>query len=133
MSSTDMEFVRFGIVGGINTAVDFAVYIGLTRPLPFWSHHYVLASACSFTVAVVSSFLLNNFWTFRRSSLEWGRSLKFFAVALGGLGLNAATLYALTHLGVFDLFAKVAATAVVLAWNFTLQKTWTFKEVEVKE
>lgn len=123
-----MEFIRFCIVGVINTGVDFAVYIGLTRPMPFWTQHYVLASACSFLVAVFSSFLLNTFWTFRRQNVEWARSVKFFAVAVGGLVLNAATLYTLTHFGLFDLFAKAAATGVVLAWNFTLQKKWTFAE-----
>jgi putative flippase GtrA len=121
------QFLRFCTVGAINTVVDFGVYIGLTRPFAFWAEHYVAASAVSFCVAVTSSFLLNNFWTFGRQGVEWRRGAKFYLVATGGLCLNAATLYALTRLGMYDLLAKAVATGLVLAWNFTLQRKWTFK------
>lgn len=121
------QFIRFCIVGAINTVVDFGVYIALTRPFPFWGSHLVLASVCSFIVAVSSSFLLNNYWTFGLRRLELKRSIKFVLVALGGLGWNALTFFVLHRLGTYDLLAKAAATGVVLAWNFTLQKKWTFK------
>jgi dolichol-phosphate mannosyltransferase len=121
------QFLKFCTVGAINTVVDFGIYVGLTRPFPFWGRHYVAASALSFVVAVLSSFLLNNFWTFGRRGVELRRSVKFFIVAIGGLALSSLTFFILTRLGLFDLYAKLVVTAVVLAWNFTLQKKWTFR------
>jgi putative flippase GtrA len=41
---------------------------------------------------------------------------------------NALLLFVLVTLGTFDLYAKAIATAVVLFWNFTMQKMWTFRE-----
>lgn len=122
------QFLRFSIVGTINFFLDYAVYIGLTRCFGFWGRHIVLATTVSFIAAVLSSFFLNTFWTFRCDAAGWQKRIwKFFAVATGGLALNALILFALTGLGVYDLLAKLAATAIVLVWNFFLQKKWTFR------
>lgn len=123
------QFVRFGLVGGFNTVLDFSVYYMLTRSSSFWGEHLVLAAVASFTVGVISSFILNNFWTFRQSAAGWrSRIWKFFIVAVGGVSWNALLLFVFVNLGMFDLYAKAIATAAVLFWNFTLQKMWTFRE-----
>ena len=122
------QFIKFCVVGAINTVVDFGIYLALTRLTEFWSLHLVFASAISFTVAVCCSFILNTFWTFRCAKSGWRkRAMPFFIVALGGLFVNAGTVLVIITLGVWDVIAKIVATAVVLAWNFTLQKKWTFK------
>ncbi len=125
---TANQFVKFCVVGVINTVVDFGIYIALTRSIDFWSYHLVWASALSFTVAVFSSFILNTFWTFRCTGSGWKkRAPSFFAVATGGLLVNSGTVLIIVTLGVWDIIAKIVATVVVLAWNFTLQKKWTFR------
>jgi putative flippase GtrA len=122
------QFLRFSAVGTINFFLDYAVYIVLTRGLVFWGRHIVMATTASFIVAVTSSFVLNTFWTFRCDAAGWHKRVwKFFVVAAGGLALNALILFVLTGLGVYDLLAKLAATAIVLVWNFFLQKKWTFR------
>ncbi len=122
------EMLRFGVVGATNTVIDLGIYIALTRSSAFWAGHIVLAAAASFIVATIWSFLLNNFWTFRRdANALHRRGAKFFLVAAGGLGWNALILSALTAVHVHDILAKLAATAVVVCWNFALQKRWTFK------
>lgn len=123
-----VQFVRFGVVGAINTVLDFGVYVALTRSFVFWSEHIVLAAVASFIVAVTSSFLLNNYWTFRMDASGLHRKgVKFIVVAVGGLIWSAVILYSLTTAGMYDIFAKVIATGIVMIWNFTLQKFWTFK------
>ncbi len=125
---TFAQFARFAAVGAGNTVLDFGVYLALTRSFPFWWRHLVLAASVSFTLAATSSFLLNTFWTFKSDLCEWRVRLpKFFAVAVGGLCVNSAILFGLTRVGVNDILAKLTATGVVLLWNFTLQKTWTFR------
>jgi putative flippase GtrA len=123
-----VQFIKFAAVGAFNTVLDFGVYLWLTRSYPFWGDHIVGAATVSFVLAATSSFLLNNFWTFRQDAAGWHRRLpKFFAVALGGLLWNAAILHLLTSLGVHDIISKLVATGIVLMWNFTLQKKWTFR------
>ncbi len=122
------QFFRFSVVGTINFFLDYLVYFALTRGFAFWGRHFILAACVSFTAAVTSSFFLNTFWTFRCDARGWhARIAKFFTVATGGLALNALILFILTGLGVYDLVAKVAATGIVLVWNFYFQKKWTFK------
>lgn len=124
------QFARFAVVGAINTVVDFGVYVVLTRSSVFWESYFVLAAVASFSVAVVSSFILNNFWTFRLRGTHWRtRIVKFFAIATGGMLLNVVILYMLTRTGMYDLLAKAIATGFVMVWNFALQKMWTFRTV----
>ncbi len=126
------EFVRFAVVGAVNTVLDFSLYYILTRSIFFFRAHLVLAAAISFCAAVASSFVLNTFWTFRKDSEGWHRrSTKFFVVAVAGLAWNSIILYGLTHVGMHDLLAKLAATAAVMLWNFTLQKMWTFRDINI--
>lgn len=122
------QFIRFAAVGAFNTVLDFGVYVALTRGVPGWETRYVAAATVSFLVAVTSSFLLNTFWTFRSDLSLWHRRApKFLIVAAGGLAWNALIIHTLTGLRVHDIIAKLAATGLVLFWNFTLQKKWTFR------
>jgi putative flippase GtrA len=122
------QFMRFCVVGTINTGVDFVVYILLTRLSDFWMANLVYAAVLSYSCGAVSSFILNNFWTFRRDAGQLrGKVVKFLVVTAGGLLLNAAILHILVGLGVYDIIAKVFATVCVIAWNFTLFKYWAFK------
>lgn len=122
------QFIRFAAVGAFNTVLDFGVYVALTRGVPGWGERYVAAATISFLFAVTSSFLLNTFWTFRSDLSLWHRRApKFLAVAAGGLAWNALIIQMLTDARVHDILAKLAATGLVLMWNFTLQKKWTFR------
>jgi len=126
--STAHQFARFCVVGFINTGVDFGVYLLLTRLSDLWMAHLVAANVVSYSCGAVSSFILNNFWTFRRdSSGLHSKSVKFLVVTTGGMLLSAAILRGLVDLGVYDLIAKAFATVCVIAWNFTLFKYWAFK------
>lgn len=122
------QFVKFSIVGAANAVLDFAVYIGLTRFTGYWHAHYVGAASVSFVLAVLSSYVINTYWTFRQQGTDHVRAAKFFAVAAAGLCWNALIIWSLLGLGLYDIFAKIIATGAVLAWNFTLQKYWTFRE-----
>lgn len=122
------QFMKFSIVGGVNTVVDFGFYLILTRLLDV---PYVLASALSFTVAATNSYVWNRRWTFRdRATRVATQYVKFFVVSAVGLGLNAGILFFLVHMwGVHDIIAKAVAIGVVVAWNFSINKLWIFRPV----
>jgi putative flippase GtrA len=120
------QFIKYSLVGVLNTMVDFGVYISLTR---FAGLHFLLANAVSFLVAVTLSFWLNRRWTFRDRIGDRRRQyMFFFLINLIALGLNEALLASFVHFfDVHDLLAKAAATVVVLFWNFFANRAWTFR------
>lgn len=126
------QFIKFAVVGTINTVLDFGVYLGLTR----WLHlHYLVANLLAFILAASSSFILNKYWTFRDNRLDGltYQYIKFLTVSLVGAALTELTLFTLVHfLKTHDLLGKVMAIAVVTFWNFFANKHWTFRRLSVE-
>jgi putative flippase GtrA len=143
------QFVKFLIVGASSTVIDFAIYLLLIEGLHLQSHvgsedlGRMLAQSISFAVAVTNGFFWNNKWTFKAGGVEGAkkRYAKFVLTNLVGLSLNLSILYvvskavppalsSLLHHYLHDpegLIGKLVATAVVVFWNFTASKLWTFK------
>ena len=100
----------------------------------------VAANAISFTMAVLSNFTWNRLWTFPESrERPLGSQLGQFAVVnLVGLGINTVLLlvmdqYVFQHLVSARLsynLAKAFAIAVVLFWNFGVNRIWTYRGIK---
>lgn len=120
------QVIKFVLVGAFNTVLDVGLYYVLTR---FLFLYYLLAKALSFAVAVTSSFILNRRFTFRNTDPnKMTQYIRFWLVALIGLGLNTFILYILVEkAGWFDLYAVIAAVFIVFFWNFTLSRFWVFR------
>lgn len=123
------QFIKFAIIGTVNTFVDFGIYFGLTRSSIFWEKHYLWANFIAFVVAASSSYIFNKNWTFRDTNKKIRiQYSKFILVSAIGLTINETILFFLvTKAGLHDLMAKVLAIGVVLFWNFTINKLWTFR------
>lgn len=138
-----ITFIKFCIVGATGTLIDFFAFFFALRvlELPLWA-----ATGFGFVLAVTNNFLLNKFWTFRQGRRGMRKQLiKFVLVSLGGLALSVVSVYllVLTIEGVAGFayywasgvvsdttagIAKLTASAIVLMWNFLLNKHWTFRE-----
>lgn len=120
------QFACFAGVGALGTAVHYITLIALvqtsaTQPLA--------ASAAGFILGALTNYFLNRQFTFRSRKRHREAMGKFFGVALIGLALNSMILaLAIESLGLHYLAAQVIATGLVLAWNFTANRLWTFKE-----
>lgn len=118
------QFTGFAGIGAIGTAGHYVTLIGLVHiagfnPLP--------ASALGFTVGALINYTLNYKYLFRSQKCHRESMPKFFVVALAGLGLNSIVVSLgidAAHLNY--LVAQFAATAIVLVWNFSINKIWTF-------
>lgn len=121
-----IKFLKFGIVGASGVAVDFGVTWVLKEQLRF--NKYV-ANSLGFACAVISNYILNRLWTFHSADPEVGvQFAKFSVVALIGLGMNNAIIYALTERHRTKFYtAKLMATGVVMLWNFGANYFFTFK------
>lgn len=126
------QFARFFVTGTVNASIDFIVYLGLTRMFSFWQNHLAAATGIAFIVANTNSYFMNRYWTFQsRAKGHKVEYTKFLTVSLIGLGINVVTFSWLVHwFGLHDVAAKIMVAAVVLVWNFSANKFWTFKSVQ---
>ena len=111
-------------MGVVATGIDFAVLVALTE----WAGwDPVLSAGVSFAVSVVFNYVASMRFVFtRRGDLSRSRELAIFVVlSLVGLVLNEALMWlGVNELGLNYVLIKVAATAIVLLWNFFSRKRW---------
>ena len=109
--------------------VNLAVFAVLTLALDV---QHITAAVLAFCVAVSNNFVWNRVWTFRESA-EGGhagfQATRFFAVSLGGLGVNLAVLALLVDVfGAPDIPSQAVAVALATPVNFIGNKLWTFAD-----
>ncbi|HEY6018496.1 MAG TPA: bifunctional glycosyltransferase family 2/GtrA family protein, partial [Candidatus Paceibacterota bacterium] len=123
------EALRFIAVGLINTGVDAAIYIGLTRFSLVFADAPVTAKLFGFLAASVCSLFLNRYWTFGITSpLTFTETARFYLAASMGLVVNVSTMYVLVHgLHIYDLVSLAITTIVTFGVNYTLARSWVFK------
>ncbi len=124
-----MEFIKFSVVGGFNTVIDFSIYFGLTRNFIWFAQYYLAANALAFITANIFSFFVNKYWTFKVwQGSRWRQYLRFFTVSAVSLLAVEAVLYLLvSYFGIWDVAAKLVTLAVSVMINFLGSKFWAFK------
>ena len=142
------QIAKFGVVGIINTGIDFAVLNILIHTTGIYSGVWLLVfNTISFGIAVINSYFMNKYWAFGTGgSVQTAEVSKFITVSLIGLALNTLVVYVLgtffilsfrlsvlapfTELaaGLWANLAKLAATAISLVWNFIGYKLFVFKK-----
>jgi len=123
-----VQFVRFCMVGVLNTLTTFFTYIALTRTQEFFLIHYVGAEALAYFAGTIVSFTLNRNWTFRQTgSVSIFEVVRFYSALLSGLAVNVSIFYVLVvWLRFYDIVAVGISLLVTIAWNFLFMKFWVF-------
>jgi putative flippase GtrA len=125
MAKSLAPLLKFALVGGTNTGIDFLVFTLLT----FLGWAYFPAQCVSFTCGVLNSYVLNRSWTFRDCTAS-GRLLFYKFVALNALVLLLVSgLIALFHQGAGwpVLVSKFAASFFGVLVNFAGNRVWVFR------
>jgi len=118
-----LQFVKFGVVGLVNTLVNFAVYYGLL----FLHVHYLLAYAAGFVVSVLNAYYWNSRVVFRKKAGLWPMA-KTILVYLTTFLISAATLRGMVQgLHISALIAPVINLCLTIPANFLLNKYWALK------
>lgn len=138
------QLVKFCIVGASSTVVDKGLLYAMmafdetrAQHMPWW----VLATI-SFAFGVTNGFFWNSRWTFRTArdhSNAHAQYVKFVLTNLVGLCLNL--MFTKVFLVLFTgqlvheqnpdkkiaVIASLCAVPIVVVWNFSAAKFWTFK------
>lgn len=145
-----IQFIKFGLVGVSNTAVDWIVYYIVAGYIITTVSAKPTVKAISFLIAVLNSYLWNTIWTFKKEYKESVKAsdsakrtifFRFFIVSLIGWGVNYLVFrymlnnFNFSDLAVFgksistqDLYPLIGASAAAIIWNFFANKLWTYKK-----
>ncbi len=131
------EKLRFALVGGANTAIDFGILFGLV----FLGVDKLVANFFSTGVAFIFSFYANRSFTFKSIGGNTKKQFGLFLlITLFGLwviqpAIIAFVAWLMNSSGlskpIILLAGKLTATIVTLVWNYILYSKFVFiKEVE---
>jgi putative flippase GtrA len=125
--------VRFGIVGCINTALDFGILFLLSH----FGVPVLVANFISTTTAFSFSFIANKKFTFKSSGATTKKQIGLFLlVTLFGLWVLQPLIISLVKVvlggsslsgDIVLLGAKLAATVITLVWNYVFYSKVVFK------
>lgn len=141
MWKTARQFGKFGIVGVLNTLVDFTVLnvliflFGISEK----DWRFTIFKALAFSAAVANSYIFNRSWVFNTGIYSRTHEIgRFVAVSVAGLLINTAVAYGSYRLGhiIFpDVSSTLLATGaaavgivIVMITNFVGYKFLVFKK-----
>jgi putative flippase GtrA len=118
--------VKYGLVGVVNVALDFAIY-ALLVSLGLW---YPLAKTLSLVVATANGYTLNRLWTFRAGDHRSSILTKYVTVQALCLAANISLLVLLIEVGgLHKITAQAIALPIIALASFAAQRLWTFGDL----
>ena len=130
------RFLKFIVIGGMNTAIDWGILnilLVITGTQSVWG--YAICKTIGFSVAVANSYFFNKRWVFRDTKkYSMGQVGSFVFVNLIGLAINAGIASFVVQTGgwgiSFILCANLGAafaTGASLIWNFAGYRLLVFR------
>lgn len=141
------QLVKYGMVGSVGMVIDMGLfyllavklsvqypisaYIGelLGGKIPIHVIDADISHIISSIVAITNNFILNSYFTFKVTDNKLQRFLSFAGIAAIGL-LISTTLITLFvgKIKMDEMLAKIIATCIIAAIQFTINKFFTFKQ-----
>ena len=122
-----MQILKFVIVGGIATIIDFGVLVLLKE---VFGMKPVIANVISFTVSVIYNYIASVKWVFdvNKNQDKKTQFVVFVILSVIGLGINTLIIWLCDDvLGIYYLIGKVLATGIVMVFNFVTRKMFLEK------
>jgi len=122
------QIIKFGFVGFLCFFIDYGIMVFLTEVAGL---HYLISSAVSFTVSVTVNYILSISFVFEtdKNKNKLKEFIIFVFLSIIGLGINQLVMwFAGEILGIFYMISKIAATAIVMVYNFVSRKMFIEKK-----
>ena len=119
------HLVLYGIIGSFSSGLDFLIYTFLVQLVGF---QYLAANCISVIAGISTSFYLNRNYNFKVKDHTKRRFSIFLTVGLCGLVMSNLILYlCIDNLGMDKLISKLLSIALVVFFQFLVNKYLTFK------
>ena len=120
-----LQFIKFGIVGVSNTAVNFCVYY-----LLLWlGVNYLVSNVAAWFVSVLNAFYWNDRYVFQSNCKSFAALLRSYISYGFSMLSGTAFLYLLVEFcGVSKVMAPIFVLVLTIPLNFMLNKFWTFRQ-----
>lgn len=121
MKSLMQQIFKFGIVGVIAFIIDYSLLYFFTEVLNI---DYLLSSGLSFIISVIFNYFASIKFVFNAKHEQGIKDvIIFILLSTVGLGINELIMYiGVSHLNYYYMIVKIAATAVVMVYNFITRK-----------
>lgn len=136
--STLIQFLRYCLVGGLNTIVDIGILNILLWRFPTHNVQVLTAyNAIAYSCGAISSFILNKYWTFRHTQRTTRRELIRFAISIVLEILYSSALIWLAGRALQPFIAnttlwgnasKLVAVVCGTVLSYSLMRFWTFSK-----
>ncbi len=123
-----MKVVRYFFVGGAAAVVDIGIFFLFAK---LAGYDYLLVGCVGFLLATAVNYSLSVKHVFESGVRFTKRKeiILVYAVSLVGLAINQLVLYVIiSHMENELMLAKLAATAILFAWNFFARNFIIFRE-----
>ncbi|MEH7123673.1 GtrA family protein [Bacillus sp. JJ1773] len=111
------EFLRFVVVGGVNTLHYYVLYMACLHILEF---HYFLSHIIGFLFSLIGSFFLNTFYTYKVKP-TWSRFLRFpFTQAFNTIATAVLLFIFIDLFHINSSLAPIAAVFITTPMTFIL-------------
>ena len=121
------HIVRFGCVGGLNTAIDFGIFSVLNS---LFGVNYVISQILSYSGGTLNSYFLNKFWTFTDTKVSKKTTkeiVQFIVVNSASLGVSLIGMgILLSNNSMNPLIAKVISMVLAQIVNYLGYRFWVF-------
>ena len=122
------DFMKYSLVGVSGVFVNLGLYLFLTR---YYEISELVAPLIAIESALISNFILNNFWTFGKRITQSRIRVKFvkFHLVSGFSALiNYSTFLTLfLVLGLYDILANLIGIGLAAIVNYLINSNWTWK------
>jgi putative flippase GtrA len=133
---TIWQFVRFGLVGCMNTTIDLLVLNGLLWLWPGQAmSRLLLFNTLAYACGALNSFVFNRYWTFQRTGRPKAREgARFLLVTLAAIVCNDLIVWLMSkillpvHLNptLWTNISKVAAIGGTILVSYLGMRLWVF-------
>jgi putative flippase GtrA len=134
-----IQFIKFGLVGGINTIISLAIYYLFLMIDP---ELYLLGNVTGFVVSTLNAYIWNSKFVFKENTVlsksadhmdkpltqAGGRIVKTYISYAISLGLGTALLYFWVQvIEISPIVAPVVNLIITVPLNFCMNKFWVYK------
>lgn len=129
MSKIKIEFTKFTLVGILNFALTFVIFLLLLKS---FNLNYLFALTITWIIGIIFSYSLNFLWVFKpEEKIQFkDRAAKYFFAGLMSFALNLFTLkYIVEHTGFDPFYVQGVLIPVIVFLNFLTSKFWSLRPV----